>query len=438
MSAIKKSFNLAGLISQPTGGAIPPKFRINSKNYPLLMWAISVSFVLFQFFIQLSSGEIVAGLMHSFQLSAFGASVLASAYYYVYVSLQTPAGMLMDRFGPRRLLTAGAFVTAVGSFCFAMSANLWLALVGRLLMGGGSAFAFVGALNVISRWFPVERFGMMVSVSETVGMLGNIVGAVVFASLIIHFGWRDCMLATAFIALLVSVLLWTIVRDMPKNVVGITQQVPQKFWEDLRALIRQPLLWVNGCYAGLVFSVASVFLALWGVPFLQYTHNYSLVAATTVDDTAFFGVAFGCLLFGYLDNRFPTKRRQFLVSGALLAASMLSVVIFIPGLPSPLLVLVMLLLGIAVGTYVLTLALANEIAATSVRATSVGFTNMLTMVMAPIFQPLVGLLLKTLEQHARVSHPLVSHYQVALLILPILLLCAAVLGCYLPNKAAVL
>src|SRR3990167_9319057 len=72
-----------------------------------VFWIISGLFVFFQFALQLSSGEMVTGLMRSFNLTAFGAGVLASSYYYIYVSLQTPAGLLVDMFGPRRLLSAG-------------------------------------------------------------------------------------------------------------------------------------------------------------------------------------------------------------------------------------------------------------------------------------------------------------------------------------------
>jgi fucose permease len=74
------------------------------------VWMVSAVFVLFQFFLQLSSGEIIGGLMKTFALTAFGAGVLVSSYYYIYVLLQVPAGMLMDRYGSRGILSAGALI----------------------------------------------------------------------------------------------------------------------------------------------------------------------------------------------------------------------------------------------------------------------------------------------------------------------------------------
>ncbi|WP_309567576.1 MFS transporter [Coxiella-like endosymbiont] len=114
--------------------------------------------------------------MKSFSLSAFGGGILASSYYYIYVMLQTPAGLLIDRFGPRRLLSLGALICAFGCLLFGSAHLLIWAIIGRLLMGFGAAFAFVGSLNVIAKWFPPKRFVLMAAVAETIGMSGTLVG----------------------------------------------------------------------------------------------------------------------------------------------------------------------------------------------------------------------------------------------------------------------
>ncbi len=85
---------------------------------------------------------------------------MASTYYYVYVALQVPAGVMIDRFGPRRLLTMGALICALGCFLFGSSHFLSVVIVGRLLMGTGAAFAFVGSLNVIGKWFRADQFAL--------------------------------------------------------------------------------------------------------------------------------------------------------------------------------------------------------------------------------------------------------------------------------------
>ena len=95
-------------VAAASGGASVRRNPPTRYAYGSVVWFTSLIFVLFQFFLQLSSAQIVTGLMQSFTLSAFGAGLLASMYYYVYVTLQIPSGMLVDRYGPRRLLTVGS------------------------------------------------------------------------------------------------------------------------------------------------------------------------------------------------------------------------------------------------------------------------------------------------------------------------------------------
>src|SRR3989338_9038414 len=135
--------------------------RLYRTRMAWTVWTVTTAFVLLQFFLQLSSGELIDGLMKSFALTAFGGGILASSYYYIYVLLQIPAGMLLDRYGPRGILSAGALVVCLGSFIFSSASSVAMALLGRVLMGGGSAFAFVGCLNIISIWFPKRQFAFM-------------------------------------------------------------------------------------------------------------------------------------------------------------------------------------------------------------------------------------------------------------------------------------
>ena len=202
--------------------ALLPKKHPGLQAYSV--WGVALLFVLFQFFIQLSSGEIVNGLMKSFQLTAFGGGFLASAYYYIYVALQTPAGILMGRYGPRKLLSLGAAVLMVGSIVFASAHWLVVAFLGRLLMGTGAAFAFVGTLHLTDKWFPRDRFAFMTGLVELGGMLGTLVGVFWLAHFVELIGWRQCMYFVAGFSGVLSIILALVLRDMPANRRPLSQQ----------------------------------------------------------------------------------------------------------------------------------------------------------------------------------------------------------------------
>lgn len=397
-----------------------------------IIWSASAVFLLFQFFLQLSSADIVAGLMTSFSLNALGASVLASTYYYIYVTLQTPAGILVDRFGARRLLTLGALVCGFGCWLFSTSLQLPWAIVGRLLMGTGAAFAFVGSLSLISRWFPVNRFAVMVAVAETTGMIGAMFGGTLLAHLVVHFGWRTSIEGAAVLALAIALLLWTVVRDSPPQSVPVPLP-PTDFWQDIKTLVNNKVAWANGVYSGLMFAVQTVFIALWGVQFIETAHHVSLTMAAFICNLVFIGVSFGGPLLAWLDSHFPC-RRQITTGGPLVALIVMSLILYVPAFPLWVVAVLMLLLGLGCSAYVLTFVIANEIAPGHMRSTSVGFVNMLSVGSAPLLQPLAGLLLALSSHHS--TNYTVHEYQIALSILPIGLLITIFLARYLPSFPA--
>ena len=420
-------------------GLLPPRGRMSHTSRAWMVWIVSLVFVLFQFFLQLSFGEMVAAVMSSYQLTAAESGILASSYYFVYVLLQMPAGMLIDRFGPRRILTLGALVVVVGCALFAEAPTFLTAMLGRLLVGTGAAFAFVGSLNLVSIWFPANRFGVMTALAETTGLFGSIIGTVLLAMFVHLVGWRDCMLFCAGFSLVLAAMLWLVVRDTPDNVTMITQRSLSHWWSDVTGLLKSGVAWLNGIYTGLLFLMITVFVALWSVPFLQKSYGMSLLHATLVSDVVFIGAAIGNPAIGWLDSRI-TQRRVILVSFPIMAALILVVLMFVPHLPVFELVALMFLFGLMVTSYIIPYIIGNEIAPHGARTTSIGFVNTLSVGSAPILGPMIGWVLdnpfSVQAQHKVVAGSIVAYQQSFSLFL-VCLLAASVIGCYLPKRPVI-
>ncbi len=416
--------------------AMRPKKQVGFQAYAV--WCVSLSFVLFQFFIQLSSGQIVNGLMKSFSVTALGGGFLASAYYYIYVALQTPAGLVMGRYGPRKLLCGGAAVLMLGSFIFAAAPWLIIAFVGRLLMGLGAAFAFVGTMYITDKWFPRERFALMTGMVEMGGMLGTLVGIFWLAHYVETVGWRECMYFLGAVSGVLSIILGVVIRDMPANQRPLSTQkkIKRRILPGLRVLIRMKIAWINALYSGIMFMIVTVFAALWGLPYIEQAHHLSLVQATFYCSLVYIGVAIFSPLLGYLDS-IVVHRCYLMASLALLGFVCMLLVILFPNMPLPELAICMFLIGVAAAGYMLSFAVANEIAAMRIRTASIGFVNTLSVGTSPIFQPLVGLILYLLAKH---DHPFqiklytVHEYQVSLMIIPACLAIAAWLALFIPSR----
>jgi|SRR3990167_125953 len=391
------------------------------------IWVVTTAFVLLQFFLQLSSGEIIGGLMKSFALTAFGGSVLASSYYYIYVFLQIPAGMLIDRYGPRNILSAGALAVCMGSLLFAVAKTVLIALLGRVLMGIGAAFAFIGCLNLIAVWFPVRRFAFMTAIVEMVGMFGAIAGNLWIAHFIAHAGWRDCIKVASLFSALLSCFLFFIVRNSSrKKKINVQKIAFSALREGLKSVLRNPILWMNGIYCGFMFGLVTVFIALWAIPFFESTHHVSLMQATLASSAVYVGMAIGAPLIGWIDGK-TTWRRPMLIINAIVSSALLFVVIFSVNASLWIIGALLFVTGLFASSYVLTYAIANEVATPSNRATSIGFTNTFCVIFAPFLQPLIGFLIT----HFNGVH---DYFEWSVSIVPALMLVTAGIGVWLPKK----
>ncbi|MDP1573579.1 MAG: MFS transporter [Coxiellaceae bacterium] len=409
------------------------KARRHRMRIAWFVWFFAAIFVLFQFFLQLSSGVIIEAVMKSFALSAFGGGFLMSSYYYVYVLLQTPAGVLIDRYGPRWILGTGAVFVSMGCFLFATAKIVVFAFIGRILMGTGASFAFIGCMNVVSIWFPARRFAFMTAIVETAGMAGAISGNFWLAGVIHKIGWQRCLLAAAIFAAGLSFALFLFVRNAPGRKKNVKTPIfSATFLSGLKKLISNHLVWINGVYSGAMFSVVTVFIALWAIPFFKVAYHVNLWTASAVASALYVGIAVGGPFLGWLDSK--TKwRRGLMIFNAFFAALCLGVVIADTQLSLVLVMCLLFLTGVCASSYVLTFAIANEIAGPLYRATSIGFTNMLCVAFAPLLQPLIGFLL-THTHHTAVGVYSVSQFQWAVSIVPLFLVISGCLALLLPSK----
>ena len=220
--------------------------------------------------------------MHSFHLHALGASTVASSYYYIYVLFQMPAGLIIDRYGTRKVLSWGCLVCTLGLLLFAWAPTVGIAILSRFLIGAGAAFAFVGSLRIIQCWFPLKHFSFMVGLAESLGMLGSMACGIAVAHMVTFSSWRYAMLILAITAFFITIALVAVVRDKPENSKSLAPRTHlwSEFFVHLRSVFSNRISWYAGLYSGCMFAVVTVFVSLWSIPFFQLHYHISLVKAS--------------------------------------------------------------------------------------------------------------------------------------------------------------
>ena len=377
---------------------------IKSINYPparlaWTMWGLGAALYLIGFYHRVAPAVMTGELMKDFAIDAAGLGSLSAFYFYSYVAMQTPTGILADRLGPRRLLSMGALVASIGGLIFGLAPTMIWASIGRLLIGGSVAVAFVGMLKLASHWFAPRQFALATGMALFCGIIGAVFAGVPLRLLVNTMGWRPVMTASAFITLVVAMAIWLFVRDDPseKGYQSYSSAVPEETSRysvvaGMREIFRYRNTWLLCLIPGGVVGCILTFSGLWGVPFLPTCYRLSPTHAASLNSAMLVAWAVGGPLCGGLSDRMGLRKPLYVICNISLVLAW-TVIIFIPALPLPLLTGLLLFAGLASGGMIISFAFVKESVPSDLGGTASGILNMGVMAGPMIMQPAVGWIL---------------------------------------------
>jgi nitrate/nitrite transporter NarK len=374
------------------------------KNYPPVrlawfMWGLGAALYLIGFYQRVAPAVMTGELMQDFGISAAGLGNLSAFYFYSYVAMQTPTGILADRLGPRRLLTMGALIASLGGLIFGLAPTMMWAGLGRLLIGGSVAVAFVGTLKLASHWFAPRQFALATGIALFCGIIGAVFAGVPLRLLVTSVGWRPVMTVSALITLAVAAAIWLFVRDDPAEK-GYLSYSPESGGETaefsilagIKEIFRYRNTWLLCLIPGGVVGCILTFSGLWGVPFLVTHYGLTPARAAALNSAILIAWAIGGPLCGGLSDRMGLRKPLYVICNAILVIAW-GIIIFIPGLPLPLLTGLVLLAGLASGGMIIGFAFIKESVPSNLGGTASGILNMGVMTGPMIMQPAVGWIL---------------------------------------------
>ncbi|STX52604.1 major facilitator family transporter [Legionella busanensis] len=426
----------------------------SNKRYFLSAWLIcglGAIYYSYEYLLRISPSVMEPALRAHFHLSATGFGFLSAFYYYAYVPMQVPVGILLDRFGPRRLLTFACFVCAIGTFLFASTSIVWVAALGRFLVGFGSAFAFVGVLKLATIWLPEDKLALVSGLAAALGTIGAMLGDNLLGEFVTKIGWRPTVEMTAYFGLFLAIILWLGIRDKNKAE-GASGTIASfhKSMIDLGIIIKNKQMWINGAIGCLVYLPTTVFAELWGIPYLKHAHHLTTASADFANSLLFLGFTVGAPLMGFISDKIKRRKLPLLI-GASGAAIVMMAVLYIPNLNELSIQILMFMLGLFYSAQCIVFAVGRELSPNEAAGTAMALTNMIVMFGAMFLQPLVGRLLDfSLASHANIVisadklgfgklHSLYTadDYQFALSVIPLGIIIAAILTFFLKETYAI-
>lgn len=397
--------------------------------YPIrawMIWLLSAIFMFYKYAIEVSPSVMTSTLMRTFQIGGVELGNLAACYFYAYLLLQIPAGLLLDRFGPRKTTTIAIAFCSIGGLIFAWSGSLFVAGIGRFVTGIGAAFAAVNCLKLIANWFPFRQFAFMAGLMMTMAMLGAVGGQAPLAAFIQKFEWRQAIEIISIAGLILAALFWIVVRDRAPDHSREKNLTSEKIsiFDSLRKIFKNPQSWWLSIYSGFAFAPVMVFGGLWGVSFIGQSFQLDHNIAAQMVSLIFIGFAIGAPVFGWFSD-WLGRRRIVMIWGTIVALLSITTVVYAPGISVFMLAFLLLLFGFSISSFLLCFTMICEINLPILAATAVGFMNAFDALLGAFSDPLTGKILDmgwdgTIVEGARVFS--VIAYKTAFFTLPVYLI----------------
>ena len=386
---------------------------------------VGLAYVL-SFFHRFAPAAISSDLQQTFHASAAELGGLAATYFYVYMVMQIPTGILVDTMGPRRVVAIGGVIGGIGSLLFGMADTLAVASTGRLLIGLGVSVTFISMLKLNAAWFHDRHFATMTGVTILLGNVGSLLAAAPLAWVLAYYSWRTVFESVGVFSLLLAVLAWLFVRNNPgesglpslRELDGKAAHPPHTghWYEGLLIILKNratwPGLWVNMGLSGSLFA----FAGLWAVPFLRDTYGMDRAAATSHTTLLLAGFAIGAFFIGTLSDRLG-RRKPVMIAGALgYCLCWLPLLLGLPlgGFFGYALFLAM---GLCAPSFTLTWSCAKEVNPPALSGMATSVVNVGGFLGTAVMQPLVGWAIDHAHAGAVGTSPGMGDYRAGIAIL---------------------
>lgn len=375
------------------------------------MWLTAGIFYLYEFIHRVTPNVMVAELMRDFSISAATLGVISACYFYAYAAAQIPVGILLDKYGTRKLLTFAAIMIGTGSLSFSMTTNYIVASISRLLIGFGSAFSFVACLKIAATMFPAKRTALIVGLTNLLGVSGAIIGGRPFAALVDTISWQKSIMTLSMMGFVIACAIFIIFRNEKPPV-----DRHEYSFSKLLTTLKNPQVWLIAVIGGLMVAPIASYSELWGVKFLTDNYGISKAIAAEISSITFLGIAVGGPIIGWISDHTQNRKKPLFI-GCTLAVISAYLIINFKFHNLILLSAAHFMLGATSSSMLLCFTLNTRCTQNNLRGSIIAFTNTMIMSISVCFQPVAGLILDITAEYDAAFTPLIACQILALILI---------------------
>lgn len=365
--------------------------RARGNGYAI--WAAVALFYFYQYILRVSPSVMVSELRFDFALTAEQFSYFGAFYLYAYSLLQIPVGLFVDNYGVKRVVLVSIALCILSTVLASFTHQLYMAYISRILMGAGSACAFMCALKIVVDYIPKNKNGVWMGATLTLGVAGALIAGKPLSFAMDMFGWRHALLLTTLIG---GSIFFFAYYFFPKEKIIEQSVKPASATKDiissLKEILANKMVLVYAVLAVGLYTPLSVMADLWGVAYIMSKYGLSRSDAAEVSMILYIGLCIGSLVLPYIVEKTNTLNEtiRICIFGILLS---LCAILFLPSLGIWQISSLFLLLGIFCGAEMLCFAGVIQYAPSGKTGVTLGLTNTANMLGGAIAQQLIGFLL---------------------------------------------
>ncbi len=372
-------------------------------SYRWIVWGFLALAYIIVFFHRLAAGVVKDELINAFNISGTTFGNLGSTYFYAYTLMQIPSGMLADSLGARKTVTTGTIIAGIGSIIFGYAPTIFLAFLGRLLVGLGVSVVFISILKIQSEWFKESEFGTMSGITSFVGNLGGILAKTPLVVMVGLLTWRLSFALIGIISIVVAILCYIFVRNTPRDMglptiaeiegqeIDHTNNKKPDLIKGLKKAMSNPGTWPGFVIFAGFFGSFVTLTGSWGESYLIEVYGIENASAANYTMMAVVGLAIGSIVIGRLSDKMKKRKLPMMAFGVVYVICW-SILVFVGGGKPPIGILmpVLFTLGFTCSVYVLCWGCAKDVNPPEIAGISTSVVNIGGFLGAAILPPILG------------------------------------------------